>query len=277
MLELGLLLLILLSKAQKSVFSPTDAAATAAAKKKEAEELARQAREAAARGEAEKARQKAKEAQAKHQEGTALEQAAKTPVPWPQALPGDLPPFPAGWTPAKPVTAAMVTRAFQLLPELWARGVGTWKAERTGTQWVVYQAQQMGAKRGVVAFVPRTAAQAAQVQPTAAKPATASPGVVPAAARPAPAPAAPVVRPAAAPAPLPPTGLPLLYLTQPRMRGPAVIALQQRLGLVADGIFGPATDQKVRAYQAQNGLVADGKVGELTWRKLGLGRPAQAA
>lgn len=267
MLELGLLLLILLSKAQKAVFSPTDAAAEAARKKKEAEELARQAREAAARGEAEKARQKAKEAQQAHQQGTALEQAAKTPTPWPQALPGDLPPFPAGWTPAKPVTSAMVTRAFQLLPELWARGVGTWKAERTGTQWVVYQAQQMGQKKGVVAFVPRTAAQAAQVQPTAARPAPAP------AARPAASPAAsPGIVPASSPAPAPASRFHTLRVGS---TGPSVIWLQQRLKLKADGKFGPQTQAAVMAFQRANGLTADGVVGPLTWAKLGAA--AQAA
>lgn len=271
MLELGLLFLLLLSRAQKAVFSPPDAAAQAAAKKKEAEELARQAREAAARGEAERARQKAREAQQAHQQGTALEQAAKAPTPWPQTLPGDLPPFPAGWSPASPVTSAMVTRAFQLLPELWARGVGTWKAERTGAQWVVYQAQQMGEKRGVVAFTPRTAAQAQAVKPTAAKPAAApaaaparSPGVVPV--------SAPAPRPAAAPA----SKYPTLRLASPYMSGPSVVWLQQQLKIAADGKFGPGTQKAVIAYQLRSGLAADGVVGPATWAKLGAGS-AQAA
>jgi hypothetical protein len=259
----------LLSRAQKAVFSPPDAAAEAARKKKEAEDLARQAREAAARGQAEQARQKAKQAQQAHQQGTALEQAAKAPQPWPQALPGDLPPFPAGWTPAKPVTAAMVTRAFQLLPELWARGVGAWKAERTGTQWVVYQAQQMGDKRGVVAFTPRTAAEAAAVQPTAAKPAPKPAGAPPRAAPPA---VAPAVVPAAAPSPA--NRMPTLKLASPYMRGPSVIYLQQKLGLKQDGIFGPATQKAVIQFQLHNGLAADGVVGPATWAKLGISQAA---
>lgn len=264
MLELGLLFLLLLSRAQKAVFSPKDAAAAAADAKKKAEQLAAEARAANARGEAEKARQKAKEAQAQHQKGTALEQAAKTPVPWPQALPGDLPPFPAGWTPAKPVTAAMVTRAFQLLPELWAKGAGTWKAERTGAVWVVYQAQQMGTKRGVVAFTQRTGAPA--VRPTAAPakaPAAAparSPGVVPVSTRPA--------SPAA-------SKMPTLRLTSPYTKGPSVVWLQQKLGITADGTFGPNTQKSVIAYQQRSGLTADGVVGPLTWSKLGI--TAQAA
>jgi peptidoglycan hydrolase-like protein with peptidoglycan-binding domain len=47
-------------------------------------------------------------------------------------------------------------------------------------------------------------------------------------------------------------------------RGPAVVELQQLLGITADGIFGPATDAAVRAFQAAHGLVVDGVVGATT-------------
>ena len=50
--------------------------------------------------------------------------------------------------------------------------------------------------------------------------------------------------------------------------GDAVAALQQKLGITADGQFGPATDVAVRAYQTANNLTADGIVGPATWAKL---------
>lgn len=277
MWEIGLLFLLLLHKAQKAVFSPGDAAAAAAEAKKKAEEAAAEARAAAARGDAAAAAAKAKEAQQHHQQGTALEQAAKTPQPWPQAMPGDLPPFPAGWQAASPVTSAMVTRAFQLLPELWAKGAGTWRAERTGAQWVVYQAQQMGVKRGVVAFTPRLAPAVkpagAPARPAPARPAQAAPqggGVVPVSSSPG------QPRPAAAPAAAPASRFPTLRLTSPYTRGPSVVWLQQQLKISADGVFGPGSQKAVIAFQLRNGLTADGVVGPLTWAKLG-GGAAQAA
>lgn len=47
-------------------------------------------------------------------------------------------------------------------------------------------------------------------------------------------------------------------------RGPAVVELQQLLGIPADGVFGPVTDAAVRAFQAAYGLVVDGIVGVVT-------------
>ena len=53
-------------------------------------------------------------------------------------------------------------------------------------------------------------------------------------------------------------------------RGTDVAALQRRLGVTADGVFGPDTEAAVKRYQRRHGLEADGIVGPLTRRSLGL-------
>ena len=50
--------------------------------------------------------------------------------------------------------------------------------------------------------------------------------------------------------------------------GDDVKKLQAKLGLAADGIFGPGTEIKVKEWQAANNLTADGIVGDGTWGKL---------
>ncbi len=53
-------------------------------------------------------------------------------------------------------------------------------------------------------------------------------------------------------------------------RGRAVRRVQRRLGLSADGVFGPQTARAVRRFQRRRGLTADGIVGPLTRRALRL-------
>jgi len=71
--------------------------------------------------------------------------------------------------------------------------------------------------------------------------------------KPAAAPAAPVARP----------------VVKKGSKGADVKYLQGKLGIAADGAFGPITDKAVRAFQTSKGLVADGIVGPKTWAAIG--------
>ena len=53
-------------------------------------------------------------------------------------------------------------------------------------------------------------------------------------------------------------------------KGEEVKALQEKLGLAADGNFGPGTEAKLKAWQTTNGLTADGIAGPSTLAKLGV-------
>ncbi len=53
-------------------------------------------------------------------------------------------------------------------------------------------------------------------------------------------------------------------------KGEEVKALQAKLGLVADGNFGPGTEKAIKEWQTKNGLVADGIIGPASLEKLGL-------
>ena len=72
-----------------------------------------------------------------------------------------------------------------------------------------------------------------------------------------------------------------LYLTVPYMRGPDVLAVQERLAQLGydpgplDGIYGPQTEAAVRAFQSDHGLTVDGIVGPQTYRALGIALPPQ--
>jgi peptidoglycan hydrolase-like protein with peptidoglycan-binding domain len=53
-------------------------------------------------------------------------------------------------------------------------------------------------------------------------------------------------------------------------RGPSVRLLQRKLGVGADGVFGPGTARAVKRFQRSHGLAADGVVGPGTWKSLGV-------
>jgi hypothetical protein len=54
-------------------------------------------------------------------------------------------------------------------------------------------------------------------------------------------------------------------------RGGGVRALQRKVGVTADGVFGPGTEAAVKRWQRRHGLVADGIVGPQTRSRMGLG------
>jgi putative chitinase len=60
-------------------------------------------------------------------------------------------------------------------------------------------------------------------------------------------------------------------------KGEEVKALQEKLGLEADGNFGPGTEAKLKAWQTTNGLTADGIAGPSTLAKLGISESAAPA
>ena len=52
--------------------------------------------------------------------------------------------------------------------------------------------------------------------------------------------------------------------------GDVVKQIQQKLGISADGNFGPGTEKSVKEWQTKNGLTADGIVGSSTLEKMGI-------
>jgi putative chitinase len=51
-------------------------------------------------------------------------------------------------------------------------------------------------------------------------------------------------------------------------KGDDVKKLQEKLGTVVDGDFGPGTEKLVKQWQTKNGLTSDGIVGDGTWTKM---------
>jgi putative chitinase len=56
-------------------------------------------------------------------------------------------------------------------------------------------------------------------------------------------------------------------------QGNLVKQLQEKLGIVADGNFGPMTEKSLKEWQTKNGLTADGVAGPVTLSKMGIEIP----
>ena len=60
-------------------------------------------------------------------------------------------------------------------------------------------------------------------------------------------------------------------------KGEDVKSLQEKLGLAADGSFGPGTEKAVKEWQSKNGLQADGIIGDASWAKLNASKVESSA
>jgi hypothetical protein len=199
--------------------------------------------------------------------GLTVVPSATTAPAWPQVVPSGLPPFPgAGWTPDEPPPGAVVARANALLSALWASGEGTFKVEQTAGRWIAYRAQRMGEKRGVVAFR-ESVHSSFLTPPSSSAPPVVTPGepLQTASARPASS--------ATVPASSSSSSLSLPTLRR-GSRGADVQTAQRALGIAADGIFGPGTENAARQFQRARGLDPDGVIGPATWAKLLAGKAA---
>jgi murein DD-endopeptidase MepM/ murein hydrolase activator NlpD len=77
---------------------------------------------------------------------------------------------------------------------------------------------------------------------------------------------APVVKEKVATAPAPVKAKPVLKVGS---KGTLVKVVQKKIGVPADGAFGPKTQAALKAYQTKHGITATGVVDAATWAKLG--------
>lgn len=80
-----------------------------------------------------------------------------TAAPFPTVMPNGLPPFPSGWTPAKPLSSSIIQRAQLLLTTM---NVGERKTEQADDgRWITYlkSRDSSSGRVGVTAWQPKTA------------------------------------------------------------------------------------------------------------------------
>jgi putative chitinase len=65
-----------------------------------------------------------------------------------------------------------------------------------------------------------------------------------------------------------PAGVDMTAVIRVGSRGETVKAVQAKLGIGADGVFGPGTERAIKEWQAKNGLTADGVVGPKTLARM---------
>jgi putative chitinase len=65
-----------------------------------------------------------------------------------------------------------------------------------------------------------------------------------------------------------PAGVDMTAVIRVGSRGETVKAVQAKLGIGADGVFGPGTERAIKAWQTANGLTADGVVGPKTLARM---------
>jgi peptidoglycan hydrolase-like protein with peptidoglycan-binding domain len=166
-------------------------------------------------------------------------QVTSTAAPFPVSQPAGLPPFPSGWTPARPLAQDIIARAQVLLHTLPVGGK-TVELSADG-RWITYLKYQAGGKTGVTAYQPKMA-----VSPNTHS--SVSPGFVPTA--------------VSTSAPAASSGTPTLRRGS---RGPSVVRWQNILNVPADGIFGRGTEAATKVWQDAHSLKPDGVVGPQTW------------
>ena len=179
---------------------------------------------------------------------------APSPV-FPVVPPSTLPPWPQGWCPDDPPPPEVVSRAWALLPTLWAQGEGSKVTENTSGRWITYVAERhIDGLEGVTAY------RAVNCQPVPPVPVPPGPAPGPAPPEPGPVVPPPVVPPGPEPSHTPAQTTALAMNVALGTHGYKLAdqalyrAFQKAVGITADGFPGTGTMGKLSATLATLGL-----------------------